>query len=108
MSKTVLVVTAEQLASQLLSTERLILLFCINNSSDDYQTMLPMIETLQSHYQSQIYCCQIDIDQDTAFAKKMAIDVVPTIFLIRHQQIIDEREGRLTADELAHFIENNL
>lgn len=72
------------------------------------QKMMPIIDSLKTVYQNNIFIVKINVDASKKLAKELKLISVPYLVLYQNNKIIYSQKGSLNIDELIKVFEKNI
>lgn len=91
----------------LLSQHEYSLLYFTASWCGPCKTMSPIVEGVSSMMRNRFNTIKIDIDNTPAVAADYGIRSVPTMMLVRKNEIIDQRVGSLPPQQLLNWLEQH-
>ena len=68
----------------------------------------PIFEEVSKDYEGKIEFVKIDVDEVSEVASEFNVMSIPSLFIIKGDEIIDQKMGALTKAQLKIFIDENL
>jgi thioredoxin 2 len=51
---------------------------------------------------------RVDLEQNPELARRLQVDIVPTLLLVRDKRVVDRLEGRVSAPRIERMLEGHL
>lgn len=72
------------------------------------QAMLPIIDTLSTHYDGRAAICKVDVDMSGDIAGRYGIMSIPTLLVFRDGQLVEKVIGLQSEESLTALIDKHL
>ncbi|MBU2893089.1 thioredoxin family protein [Colwellia sp. D2M02] len=99
--------TSANAIEDLLSQHEYSLLYFSASWCGPCKSMSPIVEDIASMMSDRFNTIKIDIDSASTVAADYGIRSVPTMMLVKHNEIIDQRVGRLPPQQLMQWLEQH-
>lgn len=100
--------TSANAIDDLLSQHEYSLLYFSASWCGPCKSMSPIVEGITSAMENRLNTIKIDIDSFPIVAADYDIRSVPTMMLIKHNEIIDQRVGGLSPHQLMQWLEQHI
>jgi thioredoxin 1 len=97
--------TSADSLDELLSQYKFSLLYFSASWCGPCKSMSPIVEGVSGMMNGNFNTIKVDIDQLPTFAADYGIRSVPTLMLVKHGEIIDQRVGGLPPQQLMQWLE---
>ncbi|MCW8831930.1 MAG: thioredoxin family protein [Colwellia sp.] len=99
--------TSANAIDDLISQHEYTLLYFSASWCGPCQSMSPIVEGISSIMSDRFNTIKIDIDNAPTIAADYGIRSVPTMMLVKHNEIIDQRVGGLPPQQLMQWLEQH-
>jgi len=69
------------------------------------RTMSPIVESISNAMNDQFNIIKVDVDNSSSTAADYGVRSVPTMMLVKHNEIIDQRVGVLPPQKIMQWLE---
>lgn len=97
--------TSDESIEDFLSQQEPLLLYFSASWCGPCRTMGPVIEEVSSVMSERFNTIKVDVDKLPTIAADYGIRSVPTVMLVKHNEIIDQRVGGLRPQQLMQWLE---
>lgn len=105
MAENVLVVNKDNYESDVLQSEKPVLVDFWAQWCGPCRAIAPVIEEMALTYKDQINVAKIDVDQNQAIAQELGIKGIPTLMLFKDGQVVDQLVGNVPKDKIEALIQ---
>jgi len=104
-AENVLVVNKDNYESDVLQSEKPVLVDFWAQWCGPCRAIAPVIEEMALTYKDQINVAKIDVDQNQAIAQELGIKGIPTLMLFKDGQVVDQLVGNVPKDKIEALIQ---
>lgn len=108
MSENIQHVTDENWDTEVLSSEKPVLVDYWAEWCSPCKMVAPILEEIATEYADRLKVCKIDIDENTKTPNRYGVRGIPTLMLFREGQIEATKVGALSKSQLAGFLDSNM
>lgn len=108
MSENIQNVTDESWDTEVLGSEKPVLVDYWAEWCGPCKMVAPILEEIASEYADRLKVCKIDIDENTETPNRYGVRGIPTLMLFREGQIEATKVGALSKSQLAGFLDSNM
>ena len=108
MSENIQHVTDENWDTEVLSSEKPVLVDYWAEWCGPCKMVAPILEEIATEYADRLKVCKIDIDENTKTPNRYGVRGIPTLMLFREGQIEATKVGALSKSQLAGFLDSNI
>lgn len=108
MSENIQHVTDENWDTEVLSSEKPVLVDYWAEWCGPCKMVAPILEEIATEYADRLKVCKIDIDENTKTPNRYGVRGIPTLMLFREGQIEATKVGALSKSQLAGFLDSNM
>lgn len=108
MSENIQHVTDEDWDTEVLSSEKPVLVDYWAEWCGPCKMVAPILEEIATEYADRLKVCKIDIDENTKTPNRYGVRGIPTLMLFREGQIEATKVGALSKSQLAGFLDSNI
>lgn len=104
MSDQVLQVSDDSFETNVLQSEKPVLVDFWANWCGPCKAIAPVVEELANTYKDSISVAKMDIDQNPATPQKLGIRGIPTLILFKNGQVVDQVVGNVPREKIVDLI----
>lgn len=108
MNDKVVAVTSQNFESEVLRSTQPVLLDFWAEWCAPCRALGPTIDALAEQFQGRVKVAKLDVDQSPDVAGQYGVQSIPTLLLFRGGNVIEQRVGLLSKDELARLLDASL
>ncbi|MGB1879300.1 MAG: thioredoxin TrxA [Gammaproteobacteria bacterium] len=108
MSENLIHVTDDSFDSDVLKSERPVLVDYWAEWCGPCKMIAPILEEVSGEYGTKVTVAKLDVDQNQATSAKYGIRGIPTLMLFKDGDIVATHVGALTKSQLTAFIDANI
>lgn len=108
MSENIQHVTDENWDTEVLSSDKPVLVDYWAEWCGPCKMVAPILEEIATEYADRLKVCKIDIDENTKTPNRYGVRGIPTLMLFREGQIEATKVGALSKSQLAGFLDSNM
>lgn len=108
MSENIQHVTDENWETEVLSSDKPVLVDYWAEWCGPCKMVAPILEEIATEYADRLKVCKIDIDENTETPNRYGVRGIPTLMLFREGQIEATKVGALSKSQLAGFLDSNM
>lgn len=108
MSENLIHVTDDSFDSDVLKSERPVLVDFWAEWCGPCKMIAPILEEVSGEYGTKVTVAKLDVDQNQATSAKYGIRGIPTLMLFKDGDIVATHVGALTKSQLTAFIDANI
>lgn len=108
MNDKVVVVTSQNFESEVLRSTQPVLLDFWAEWCAPCRALGPTIDALAEQFHGRVKVAKLDVDQSPDLAGQYGVQSIPTLLLFRGGNVLEQRVGLLSKDELARLLDASL
>ena len=106
MSDVTAIINEEQFTSDVLQSEKPVLVDFWAEWCGPCKMIAPVLEELESEYGEKLKICKMDVDANPETAPKYGIRGIPTLILFNNGDVAGTKVGALSKSQLSEFIDS--
>ena len=108
MSESILKLTDAEFESQVIKSEKPILVDYWAEWCGPCKMIAPVLEEVASELSDKILIGKLNVDENSETPPKYGIRGIPTLMLFKNGEVVGTQVGAISKSDLINFIENNI